>query len=238
LTSDNVRHWYPSIAPEGGSVVFSAYRMDNVYEIYELDFFGTQLQLTDGLGVAKAPEISPDGSQIVFGLSDANGSEAIWLMDRDGGNPHELYSPGWDPTWSPDGGYVLFASLDANNSIQLFTIDRDGSGMAQVTHMNGLRGRSDWAPDGALLATYVGEPWEREIFLFRTDGSGLVQFTSGGNNLAPSFSPDGAWLAMTSYRDQYRVDTGCEIYVARLSDAYTLRLTYNDTCDWQPRWGP
>ena len=238
LTFDPVRHWYPSIAPEGGSVVFSAYREDNVYEIYELDFFGTRLQLTDRLGVAKAPEVSPDGRRIVFGLSDAAGTESIWLMDRDGGNPHELHSPGWDPTWSPDGGRVLFASLDANNSIQLFTIGADGSGLAQVTHLNNLRGRSDWSPDGRWMATYAGEPWEREIFLFGPDGSGLVQFTSGGNTLAPSFSPDGTWVAMTSYRDRYGVDTGCEIYVTRIADAYTLRLTYNDYCDWQPRWGP
>lgn len=238
LTSGAVRHWYASIAPEGNSVVFSAYRAENLYEIYELDFYGTQLQLTDGLGVAKAPEVSPDGRQIVFGVSDAAATESIWLMDRNGANPRHLYSPGWDPTWSPDGGRILFASFDEYHSIQLFTIRRDGAGLAQVTRLDRLRGRSDWSPDGRWMATYAGEPWQREILLFAPDGSGLQRLTSGGNNLAPSFSPDGAWLALTSYRDRYGDDNGCEVYVMRLSDAYLSRLTYNDYCDWQPRWGP
>ncbi len=239
LTFDNVRHWFPSLAPDGRSAVYSAYRMDNIYEIYEVDLAsGVITRLTDRLGVLKAPEISPDGRFIVFGNGDANGRESIWIMDRDGGNPRELYAPGWDPTWSPDGERILFASLAADGSIQLFIIGRDGSGLVQASRISGMRGRSDWSPDGSTLATYAGERWHREIYFMNTDGSNLRAVTDGGDNLAPSFSPDGEWVAFMSYRDHYQDVLGCEIYVMRISDSYVLRLTYNEYCDWQPRWGP
>lgn len=239
LTFDNVRHWFPSLAPDGRSAVYSAYRMDNVYEIYEIDLAsGVITRLTDQLGILKAPEISPDGSQIVFGNGDVTGRESIWIMDRDGGNPRELYAPGWDPTWSPDGERILFASLAADGSIQLFIIGRDGRGLVQASRIRGMRGRSDWSPDGSTLATYAGERWQREIYFMNTDGSNLRAVTDGGDNLAPSFSPDGQWVAFMSYRDHGQDVLGCEIYVMRIWDSSVLRLTYNDYCDWQPRWGP
>jgi TolB protein len=84
----------------------------------------------------------------------------------------------------------------------------------------------------------VGPTWEREIILFDVDGLNVRQITDGGNNLAPSFSPDGQWLAFTSYRDLYQDPHGCEIYIMRVDGSQITRLTANDYCDWQPRWGP
>src|SRR5512138_1480102 len=34
---DNYRRFYPSLSPDGKSAVYSGYRADNVYEIYEVD---------------------------------------------------------------------------------------------------------------------------------------------------------------------------------------------------------
>jgi hypothetical protein len=69
---DNYRRYYPSLSPDGKSVVYSGYREENVYEIYELDLAsGKSKQLTDRLGVLNAPEISPDGKSIVGASSKA-----------------------------------------------------------------------------------------------------------------------------------------------------------------------
>ena len=110
--------------------------------------------------------------------------------------------------------------------------------MRRITNVSNLRGRSDWSPDGVTVATYIGTSWNRELFLLGTDGSNMRQITSGGNNLAPSFSPDGHWIAFTSYMDSYKDENGCEIYIMRINDGEIIRLTENDYCDWQPRWGP
>jgi Tol biopolymer transport system component len=61
---------------------------------------------------------------------------------------------------------------------------------------------------------------------------------AGGNSQGPSFSPDGQWVAFTAYFDHFGDDHGCEIYIIRVDGTDLRRLTDNDYCDYQPRWGP
>ncbi len=93
LTSGYVRHFYPSLSPDGKSVVYAQFREVNVFEIYELDIAsGKAKRLTDKLGVLNAPEISPDGKTIVFTCwQPATDQDQVWLMNRDGSNPHRLF---------------------------------------------------------------------------------------------------------------------------------------------------
>ena len=241
LTEDaGVRHYYPSMGPEGDSVVYSQYREDNVYEIYELSLDGgTPTRLTDRLGVLTGPEISPDGSLIAFmRWTSASNQYQIWLMDRDGGNPRRLFSgTGWDPTWSPDGKQVLFAS-DMGGTVQLHRVDVDGNNVVRISDLPAIRGRSDWSPQD-LITTYSGESWKREIYVMQADGSQAQQISPpGGNSQGPSFSPDGQWIAFTAYFDRFDDIHGCEIYVMRRDGTDLRRLTNNEYCDYQPRWGP
>jgi len=64
------------------------------------------------------------------------------------------------------------------------------------------------------------------------DGSELRQLTAESDNRGPSFSPDGGWIAFTSFRDGDN-----EIYIMRTDGSELTQLTENDTPDWQPRWG-
>jgi Tol biopolymer transport system component len=240
--TDNPRanHYYPSPAPDGQSVIFSSNQFGQ-FDLFEVDLNGKQKQLTFGLGEAVAPEISPDGTLIVFTLIDREKRNAIWVMARDGSAPHQIYGPpaadAWDPTWSPDGQKVLFAAR-VDGAVQLFIIDLDGANLRQVTNMPNLRGRNDWSVRDELV-TYSGTPWTRELYLMQLDGSGLRQITpTGGNSQGPSFSPDGEWVVFTSYFDHPRDVNGCEIYIMRTDGTQLMRLTDNDYCDWQPRWGP
>ena len=91
--------------------------------------------------------------------------------------------------------------------------------------MDGLRGRSDWAPDGVTLAPYAGSPWSRDIFLLNVVCSNIHKITHGGNNLTPHFSPDGEWITFTSYRDNYGNEDGCEIYIMRPNGSEITRQT-------------
>lgn len=239
-TEDDVRRFYPSLAPDGQTVVYSQYREDNVYEIYELTLAdGVAKRLTDRLGVLTAPEISPDGSRIVFvRWSPTPDQYQIWIMNRDGGEPHRVpQASGWDPTWSPDGSQILFAA-DLDGSNQLYVMNDDGSGRTKLTSVPALRGRSDWSSLDQIV-TYSGPSWGRELFLMNSDGSGLHQIgPPGGNSQGPSFSADGRWIAFTAYFDRMNDINGCEIYVIRNDGTDLRRLTDNDYCDYQPRWGP
>lgn len=239
-TEDNIRHFYPSLSPDGQSVIYSAYNEQTKhYEIYELNISTNEIkQLTFALGDLNAPEISPDGSTIVF-TRFYNDPElpTSWLINRDGSNPREVSADrAIDPTWSPDGKQILFASV-INGRSQLFLINVDGTGLQQVSNLPALRGRSDWSPQG-LIATYSGKPWEREIYALNSDGSDQRQISpTGGNSQGPAFSADGKWIAFTAYFDRYEVN-GCEIYIMRVDGTDLRRLTNNEYCDYQPRWGP
>jgi TolB protein len=238
-TDDGKQHYYPSVAPDGKSVVYAAFREPNIYEIYEIDIeTGSVKQLTDRLGNVNGPEISPDGSLVAFKLSTPT-SNQIWLMDRDGSDQRPISNAfGWDPTWSPDGQFILFAS-DMRGGVQLYRIKLDGSDLQMVSDLPAIRGRSDWSPDGAFIVTYSGQPWNRDVYIQNADGSGARMLSpTGGNSQGPSISPDGGWVAFTSYFDKYNDDHGCEIYIMRVDGTDVRRITNNNYCDYQPRWGP
>ncbi len=239
-TEDNKRHYYPSPAPDGQSVLYSSYFEDNVYEIYRLSLAdGSVERLTKKLGVLTGPEYSPDGKSIVFTRGNANGKYQLMIMDRNGGNVDTIPKvSGWDPTWSPDGKQSLFAA-GPGDGVQLFAVNRDGKKLHQVTDLPSIRGRSDWSPDGQSIVTYVGPAWHREVYILNADGTNARQLTpSGGNSQGPAFSPDGQWVVFTAYFDKYGDDHGCEIYIIRTDGSDLRRLTNNDYCDYQPRWGP
>lgn len=239
-TGNNRRHYYPSLAPDGQSVLYTSFREENVYEIYSLDLNdGSVDQLTDRLGVLTAPEVSPDGTSITFARGDpTNGSYQIMVMDRNGKNADNIPQvAGWDPTWSPDGKQILFAS-GVDGKTQLFVVNRNGSDLHQVSNLPAIRGRSDWSADGQFIVTYSGPAWNREVYIMNADGSNARQLTPrGGNSQGASFSPDGKWVVFTAYFDNYGDDHGCEIYIIRTDGTDLRRLTNNDYCDYQPRWG-
>jgi TolB protein len=239
-TEDNRRHYYPSLAPDGTSVVYASFREQNVYEIYSLDLnSGAVDQLTDRMGVLTAPEISPDGKSITFVRGNpGTGNLQIMLMDRNGDNPGTIPQiNGWDPTWSPDGNQILFAS-GAEGAAQLFVVNRTGNDRRQISDLPALRGRSDWSSDGQFIVTYSGPAWNREVYIMNADGSNARQLTpGGGNSQGPAFSPDGKWVAFTAYFDNYGDIHGCEIYIIRIDGTDLRRLTNNNYCDYQPRWG-
>ena len=244
ITSDNSRqHHYPSLSPDGEQVVYAAFLEANVYEIYEYDLAaGVARRLTDHLGVLGAPEISPDGRSIVFTRwTPASEKHTLWMMDRDGTNLREFLNPekgeAWDPTWSPVGDEVLLAS-DMGGSAQLWITPLGGGQSRSITALPALRGRSDWSTLDQIV-TYSGPAWERELFIMGADGSGVHQVgPTGGNSQGPSFSPDGKWITFTAYFDSPGDIHGCEIYLMRADGTDLRRLTENDYCDYQPRWGP
>ncbi len=234
-TADSADHLYPTFAPDGSSILYTS-NVTGDYDLYALNLAGGSAERMTTFGDAYAPAVSPDGSQIVFTRADGETS-SLWLMNRDGSNARFLVGQAWDAAWSPDGTRILHAS-DRTGEIQLFILTLADLTLQQVTDQPGLRGRNDWSPDGQTLATYIGEPWNREIWLFDAAGGPGRQITNGGNNLAPGYSLDGHWIVITAYYDLYRDDNGCEIYLIRPDGSDLRRLTENDYCDWQPSWGP
>ena len=104
------------------------------------------------------PSWSPDGRRIAF-VSDREGNDEIYVMDRDGSNLARLtHNRGADrsPRWSPDGSSILFHSFEGNRA-DLFLMDPDGSNRVRITDDPYLNTQAGWSPDGTRIA-FVSNP--------------------------------------------------------------------------------
>jgi Tol biopolymer transport system component len=142
-----------------------------------------------------------------------------------------------DGTWSPDGTKVLFA-MGRNNSNKLYVMDFKGGNPQEVNASIDTRGHSDWSI-GNLITLDMGGEFMHEVYILHLNGSDLHQVSQGNNAQGETFSPDGKWIAYTAYTDvANKNQASCEIYIMRVDGTGPRRLTENDYCDYQPRWGP
>ncbi|KGJ98559.1 hypothetical protein ND16A_0629 [Thalassotalea sp. ND16A] len=75
------------------------------------------------------PEISPDGTQIVF-MSDRDGNREIYTMDIDGSNQKRLTVndvADWNPSWFADGSKLIFTSENKEDFFDIYMMNKDGS---------------------------------------------------------------------------------------------------------------
>ena len=135
------------------------------------------------------PAWSPDGRQIAFGRG-VQDQRAVFVMDANGANARQV-TPwalrGGQPDWSPDGKRLVFYSnWDGPQSVSanLYTAAPDGSGLRQLTHARGGKVQylsASFSPDGKWIAAGrtpgVGSVGNADIFVLRTDGSGLRDVT-------------------------------------------------------------
>jgi dipeptidyl aminopeptidase/acylaminoacyl peptidase len=113
-----------------------------------------------GIRRVSDPQVSPDGSRVVYVLSAADPADRrersqLWLRDIDGGNPVQLTYHGeshGEPRWSPDGAFVAFTS-DRGEGTGLFLtpMTRPGEPREVVRHRSGIEGIA-WSPDGSRIA--------------------------------------------------------------------------------------
>jgi dipeptidyl aminopeptidase/acylaminoacyl peptidase len=120
------------------------------------------------------PEISPDGTQIVFTrtwvdkVKDQYRSN-LWIVDVAGTRVRELTSGSYSdsaPVWSPDGKRIAFLS-DRDGTTQLHVLWLDTKEVAQLTHLERAPGNVKWSPDGKWLAFTAFVPDNEPILSIR-----------------------------------------------------------------------
>ena len=241
LTDTRFANFNASLSPDGQTAVYIVSDGTNS-EIHELDVDSGSFHRLTALGKSLgSPEISPDNQFIIFHSRSGRDNLQLWIMNRDGSNPRELYSESGkdahDGTWSPDGTQLLFALGKAENN-NLYVMDFNGRDPRLLNTLIDTRGRSDWG-GGDLIAFDMGGPWAHDVYTMNADGSGLRQVSPADMNAqGASISPDGNWIAFTAYTDVSNQDqASCEIFIMRVDGTDLRQLTDNDYCDYQPRWG-
>jgi hypothetical protein len=241
LTNTTFANFNASFSPDGEKAVYIV-NDGSHSEIHELDIAsGNSKPVTDLKASLGSPEISPDNQFIIFHYRSGSDNLQLWLMNRDGSDPHEFYSESGrdihDGTWSPDGSQILFALGRAENNT-LNTMDFNGRDPRLLNTSIDTRGRSDWSLNN-LIVLDMGGSWAHDVYLMNADGSNLHRVSPMGMNAqGASLSPDGNWIAFTAYTDVATKDLeSCEIFIMRVDASDVRQLTNNNYCDYQPRWG-
>ncbi len=157
------------------------------------------------------PAISPDGGRLAVGRDGD-----IFVVRLDGGPATRLtFGEGRNrrPSWSPDGRTVLFlsdraASVTGHNDV--FSTRADGSGEADLV-LDAERGvgEAHWSPDGEwlLYTTSFEGPTGSDILGIQPgpDAAPVPLITSRFPDTGPALSPDGRWLAYSSFEGVFVV---------------------------------
>lgn len=105
------------------------------------------------------PQISPDGSRIVYVrnfkdiMTDGNRSN-LWIIDFDGANNRPLTTGNqndFSPRWSPDGTQILYLS-SKDGATQLYLRWLDSGAEAKLSNFTSSPGNIQWSPDGQWIA--------------------------------------------------------------------------------------
>jgi dipeptidyl aminopeptidase/acylaminoacyl peptidase len=103
------------------------------------------------------PQLSPDGSQIVYTRTWVNRLEdrwesALWMMNADGSKARFL-TKGSSARWSPDGSRIAYFAEGEPKGSQVFVRWMDAEGAtSQVTRVTESPSELRWSPDGKSLS--------------------------------------------------------------------------------------
>jgi dipeptidyl aminopeptidase/acylaminoacyl peptidase len=111
----------------------------------------------------QTPQLSPDGTQILFtrrwvDKMNDKWESSIWLMNADGSHQRALVQ-GSDVHWAPDGKRIAYVAKGEPGGQQVFVRWMDAEGATtQISHLTDAPSSLEWAPDGRSLAFMMNVP--------------------------------------------------------------------------------
>jgi len=189
------------------------------------------------------PSFSLDGSRLrytVFNLT--TNSAAIWEVQADGSNAHEVFK-GWsDPPseccgkWTADGKYYIFASWRGGNSDIWVVADKQDwwrkSSTEPTRLTSGPLQYSNPLPskDGKKLFV-TGVQQRAELVKYDAKSGEFIPFLGGISAGDVDISRDGQWVAYVSYPEGI-------LWRSKLDGSERLQLTYSPTAAALAHWSP
>jgi WD40-like Beta Propeller Repeat len=249
LTDGPSNSYYPTLSSDGRDIFYAVNQYDN-FDLFRLEpgiLEGARSsrsrlkRLTDSIGNAFSPSVSPAGDKIVFVNQVGKDPAGLWTIGIDGEDPGELFSPPRaivGAAWSPDGKKIAFMMAGERAfAYEVYLLDAaDGFSRPRKVQSDraDLGGSLCWSPQQVDLLVFAGPAAAREIFRLDLATGATTQLTYGGNNASACYSPDASQIVFNSLRNGGQAD----LFVMR-SDGHSIRqLTSEPEPDWQPQWGP
>jgi Tol biopolymer transport system component len=164
--------------------------------------------------LATGVHVSPDSRQVAFSWSadpTLDGTFDLRIVSNESGAKARLLlrKPGFivmPLDWAPNEQSILVAILEMRSGLadeQIGWVSvHDGAFKLVKSFDRGLRisyGRV--SPDGKYIAySLTKTKADSQVYIVAADGSAGMQFTSGGHNSAPIWSPDGGHILFISNR--------------------------------------
>jgi Tol biopolymer transport system component len=168
---------------------------------------GTRMAQTQA--IVRGIDLSPDGKRVAEHDDDPGGGD-IWITDERGAKSRFTFDAAQhssSPIWSPDGQEIVFGALQ-KSKWGLYKKASSGAGNAELL-MEGGAGDivtpMSWAPDRGSIVYLVAHTGNQgagrnEVWIFSlTDRKTAIFGKSDFNGSNPQVSPDGKWIAYTSY---------------------------------------
>jgi eukaryotic-like serine/threonine-protein kinase len=198
---------YPSLSPDGQSVVYAA-RTAGRWDLYLQRIGGTTaINLTsDSAADDTQPAFSPDGQRIAF-RSERDGG-GIFVSGATGESVRRIADEGFNPAWSPDGSAIVYSTLRFLQPDALFTyashlaVADVTTGVSRTLTPEGvLPLQPHWSPSGHRIAYWAVAGGVRNIWTIPANGGAPVPVTQDVHlDWNPVWSADGRLLYFASDR--------------------------------------
>lgn len=166
--------------------------------IHRINSDGTGREQLTSDADQRAPDVSPDGSSIVY-LSKISGNYDVWIMNTNGSNNRRLTEdPGneGNPSWHPDSSKIIYSSNG-----DLWLINRNGTDKKQLTNDEFDNIDPVFSHDGEWIAFSSNRNGNYDIWAMKPESS-IIQLTSiNSTQKEPSWSPNNNKLVYTSNED-------------------------------------
>ncbi len=144
-------------------------------------------------------------SRIAFSMAVSEGVQELYIVDADGENMRRMTNYGsltMSPAWSPDGSRIAFSSFKSGDP-RIHEVEI-ATGHERVIDVNrsGQPFTPTYHPNGREITFSVADGARSGLFSFDASQNCCLSQLTGGrwNDLSPTYSPAGDWLAFNSNR--------------------------------------